>query len=125
MSAKMKPIILGELTESIIRLIFDKRAALESNDDSLNTMSRTLKIKDLKNQVLSFIKRNPNCRFMLEVPEYNTEKITRLQFSNFVEPTDEDEIASSIELIINDRFTKCIITEKVTIGKDIVLTLTS
>ena len=40
----LKKIEIGETTEALIRLTFDKRVALESEDENLNHYSRAMEI---------------------------------------------------------------------------------
>lgn len=119
----MRKIVVGDTTEAVIKLAFDKRAAQESGDSPLDSMSRTLKIRDLRIQIISFIKRNPNSRFRLEIPEFNTEKLLRIGFSNFVETNEDDDSIAKYELKVNDRFTECTVIQKAEYGKDIIIPL--
>jgi hypothetical protein len=59
----------------------------------------------------------------LEVPEYNAEKSINLRFTNFVGPEEDDDIVTHFKLSVDESFTKCAVTQKVELGKDIVLKL--
>lgn len=119
---KMRKLVVGETTETIIRILFDHRILQESSENALNTVSRAAKIKNLKTQILGFIKRNPNSVFELVAPEYKTDKTVVMNFTNFEEYVATDELGwSRYKIVINDNFIDAEIIQKVTIGKDIVL----
>ena len=115
-------VVIGESTETALKTLFDSRIAQESSEEALNLMSRTQEIRDLKNQVLSFIKRNPNSSFEVIVPEFKVGKVLTLKFTNFPELEDDEEV-SEYTLEVNDSFDVCEITQKADLGKDIRLTL--
>jgi hypothetical protein len=115
---EIKAIVIGEATEATIRYIFDHRILEESKDPSYNTVSRALRVRDLKSQIMGFIERNPNGHFELIAPEYKSEKLFKLSFNNFEE---EDDEANEYQIVIADNFVEAEIIHKVTVGKDIVL----
>lgn len=117
----IKGIIIGKSTEALIRLLFDNRAAQESTEGALNAMSRASNIKKLKNEVISFVKRNANSKFELEAPEYDTEKTVKLSFNNFTGEEEEDDVTCEFKMVIDESFTKCNISQKAKFGKDITL----
>jgi hypothetical protein len=116
----IKPLVLGEGTESAIKHVFDHRILEESKDPSHNTISRALRVKNLKSQIIGFIERNPNGHFELVAPEYKSEKLFKLSFNNFEE---EDDEANEYQIVIADNFVEAEVIHKVTVGKDIVLKL--
>jgi len=118
--SEIKKIVVGETTEVVIRTLFDQRIQQESTEQQLNTISRAMKIKDLKSKVIGFIKRNPNSTFELLAPEYKTEKILRIQFGNY-EIDGLDDEASQYVISINDNFIEAEARHKASIGKDLVL----
>jgi hypothetical protein len=119
---EIKRLVIGNTTEMVIKAIFDNRIAQESTNESLNTTSRALKIRDLKAQVMGFIKRNPNSLFELVTPEYSNDKQLKVVFSNFpsFEPEEEEDI-SSYKIIVEDNFVGAEIVQRVKVGKDITL----
>ena len=117
----IKGVIIGKSTEALIRLLFDNRAAQESTEGALNAMTRASKIKNLKNEVISFIKRNANSKFELEAPEYDTEKKVKLSFNNFTGEEEEEDITSEFKISIDESFTTCNVSQKAKFGKDITL----
>lgn len=122
----IKKIVLGDSTEAIIKSIFNNRIAQESREETLNSISRASQIKDLQIQVLSFIKRNANSSFKLKFEEYNVNKQLVLNFTNFQEiDFSEDDETSKFELEIDNSFTKCYVSQKADLGKDITLTIVS
>lgn len=120
---EMKNIVVGETTEIIIRTLFDSRIAQESNENAYNTVDRALKIRDLKSQMLGFIKRNPNAIFKITAPEFKSDKNIRLTFSNFDHYlSDEEDLNLSLYKIdIQDNFIEANIIQEVKVGKDIML----
>lgn len=114
----IKPVVIGEGTESTIKYIFDRRILEESKDPSYNTTSRALRVRDLKSQIIGFIERNPNGHFELLAPEYKSEKLLKLSFNNF---EGEDDEANEYQINIIDNFVEAEIIHKVTVGRDIVL----
>jgi len=123
-----KKIILGETTEAAIKLLFDNRIAQESSDEStaLNVMNRSMTIKDLKTQVLSFIKNNPNSSYKLIVPEFNSDKKLELLFTNYSYLNDEDEDkVSEYEIVVDEAFNECNIKHKSLLGEPVKLRLTA
>lgn len=121
---EMKQLVLGKTTETLIKTLFNERLVQESSEESLTTATRSMRIKDLQIQVLSFMKRNPNSKFELIVPEYKVAKTVRLTFSNFETYDDNDE-TSFYSIVIQDNFTDADIIQKMKIGKDIILKLKS
>jgi hypothetical protein len=121
--SEIQKLVVGETTETLIRVVFDQRIAQESNEDLLNKVDRALKIRNLKTQVLGFIKRNPNAIFELTVPEYKSEKSLKLRFANFSShDLDEDTTEfSKYSIVLKDNFVEGEIIQQVTVGKDIVL----
>lgn len=118
----IRKLVVGETTETIIRVLFDHRISQESNEGALNTINRAQKIRDLRSQILGFVKRNPNGIFELVVPEFKSEKQVRLTFNNFLSPElDEDDDASMYRIVVSDNFVDGEIIHKVKIGKDIVI----
>jgi hypothetical protein len=118
--SEIKKIVVGETTEIVIRTLFDQRIQQESTEQQLNTISRAMKIKDLKSKVIGFIKRNPNSMFELFVPEYKTEKVLKLQFRNY-EIDGGDEDASEYVITIHDNFIEADACHKASVGRDIIL----
>lgn len=114
----IQKIVIGETTEGAIRGIFDHRIAQESGDISFNNNNRALKIRNLKSQVLSFIKRQPNSSFTLNAPEYKSDKTLALKFNNFVGYDDE---CSEYTINIHDSFVDAEVVQHVKVGKDITL----
>ena len=120
---KIQKLVVGETTETVIRVIFDHRIAQESSDNALNLIKRASRIKDLKYQVIGFIKRNPNHIFDLIVPEYKSDKELKLSFTNFNDINADEDDFSKVQIHIQDNFVDAEITKKVKIGRDIVLKL--
>ena len=123
MDAIKQQVVIGESTETLLKLAFDNRIAQESGEGALNAMSRAIQIRDLKTQVLSFIKRNSNSKFKIEIPEYGVDKVLTMSFTNFIE--EDIEEVSKFDMAIDDNFTKCRIAQKADLGRDIELILTS
>jgi hypothetical protein len=119
---EIKKLVIGNTTEMVIKAIFDNRIAQESTNSALNTTSRALKIRDLKSQVMGFIKRNPNALFELVTPEYSNDKQLKVVFSNFpsFEPEEEEDIAN-YKIVVDDNFITAEIIQKVKVGRDITL----
>lgn len=116
----LKKIEIGETAEALIRLIFDKRVALESADENLNHYSRALEINALKASALAFIKRNPNAKFKLISPEKIFPKDFSIEFSNYC---GEIENPSEYTLTINEDFDEIKVNQKVKVGRDIKFTI--
>jgi hypothetical protein len=115
-------IVLGETTEKIIRTLFDYRILQESNDSSLNSASRALKMQDLRSQIIGFVKRQPNSIFKIVSPEYKSEQKISIKFSNFTyDEVDVDNLPSEYDIIINENFVEATIVHKIKVGKDITL----
>jgi hypothetical protein len=120
---QIKKIVVGSTTEAAVRLLFDNKVLQASNDGgTLTLVARALKINDLRTQVLSYIKRNPNSRFEIIAPEHSVDKSIGLVFNNFVDSGDDDDV-SEYRIVIDDSFTSCEITQKAKIGADITMTL--
>lgn len=114
----IKELVVGKTTETIIRSLFTERIMQESGDESLNTASRAMKIKDLSSQVLGFIKRNPNSKFEIISPEFKSDKAVTLTFSNFETYGETNEEISSYSIVINENFVEAEIVQKMKVGKD-------
>jgi hypothetical protein len=112
----LKKIEIGETTEALIRLTFDKRIALESEDENLNHYSRAMEINALKANTLAFIKRNPNANFKLVAPEKTFPKDFSMDFSNYSGKIDNP---SEYILTINEYFDEVKVTQRVKVGRDI------
>lgn len=121
----IKVLVIGSITEAIIKSVFDVRIAQESRDSSLNAINRAMKIKEMKSQILGFVKRNPNSNFELVVPELKSNKNLTLVFSNFQSSEPEEECDSKYKIVINDDFVTAKVIQKVTVGEDIVLRIKS
>jgi hypothetical protein len=121
----IKVLVIGSITEAIIKSVFDIRIAQESKDSSLNAIQRAMKIKEMKSQILGFIKRNPNSNFELIIPELKSNKNLTLAFSNFQSFEPEEECTSKYKIVINDDFVTAKVIQKVTVGEDIVLRIKS
>ena len=120
--SEIRKLVVGETTETIIRVLFDHRISQESDGSALNIVSRAQKIRDLRSQIIGFVKRNPNAVFELVVPEFKSEKKVKLTFSNFVSPDlEEDEDIANYKILVSDNFVDGEIINKVKIGKDIVI----
>jgi len=119
----IRKIVVGESTESIIRFLFDHRIALESEEVNYNSIDRAMKIRDLKGQVISFIKRNPNSNFELIAPERISDKIINLRFTNYNDDITELDECSEYVIEVDDSFVKAYVTQKVKVGKNITLTI--
>jgi len=134
----IKKMIVGETTAAVMRAIFDYRIAQESTEPNLNTVQRAGRIKNLKAQIMAFIKRNHNGLFRIIIPEYMSSKTLMLEFTNF----NEDKLSktwcinSSKEIYyqkdlkdkfifytieVHDNFVQATIIQKVNVGKNIVL----
>jgi len=124
---EIKPIIVGDTTRAIISSIFDSRIIKESSEDRMNILSRAIQIKDLKIHILNFIKRTPNAIIELTAPEYYSDKKVKIIFNNFNEDYDlsEDEDVVKFNIDVDESYTEAKITQKVSIGKDIVMILKS
>lgn len=121
----IKVLVIGSITEAIIKNVFDVRIAQESRDSSLNAINRAMKIKEMKSQILGFVKRNPNSNFELVVPELKSNKNLTLVFSNFQSSEPEEECDSKYKIVINDDFVTAKVIQKVTVGEDIILRIKS
>ena len=121
----IKILVIGSITEAIIKSVFDVRIAQESRDSSLNAINRAMKIKEMKSQILGFVKRNPNSNFELVVPELKSNKNLTLAFSNFQSSEPEEECDSKYKIVINDDFVTAKVIQKVTVGEDIILRIKS
>lgn len=120
--SEIRKLVVGDTTEAAIRLLFTQRIAQESNDPSHSTVNRAIRIKDLRSQIMGFIKRNPNSNFELIVPEYKSEKEIKLVFDNFTsDGSQSDNDISRYRIIINDNFVEAEIIHRVIVGRDIVL----
>lgn len=117
--SSIKKLVVGETTLSTIRGLFDNRIAQEGGSPTFNNVDRALKIKDLKSQVIGFINRNHNGNFELIVPEYRSEQVVKLKFTNYTEVEDDEDPTYVIE--VNDNFVSANITHRVKVGKDIIL----
>ena len=118
---EIKKLVVGNTTEVLIRTLFDNRIAEESTSEDLNSVSRAIRIKDLMNQTLSFIKRNPNSKFIVVAPEFKSEKDVKLSFSNFTEMEDDED--ARYQISIRDNFIEADIVHFVEVGNNIKLTL--
>ena len=118
--SEIRKIVVGETTEIVVRTLFDQRIQQESTEPQLNSISRAMKIKDLKSKVIGFIKRNPNSIFELLVPEYKTEKVLRLKFGNY-EMDGSDDDASQYIITVRDNFIEAEACHKASVGKDMIL----
>ena len=118
---KILKIIVGETAETIMRVAFDHRIAQESGDIAFNTISKAGRIKDLKNQIMGFVKRNPNSVFDVTIPEYKSDKKVKIAFTNFNEIELDENNITLYSIVIKDNFVNAEITQKVKIGKDITL----
>lgn len=119
---EIKKLVVGETTETVIRTLFDQRISQESSSNDLNSLDRALKIKNLKTQIIGFVKRNHNGIFELIVPEYKIDKVVKLHFTNFEDPNvEEGNDFSHYKIVVNDNFVTADIIQKVCVGKDIVL----
>lgn len=118
---EIKKLVVGNATEILIRTIFDSRIAEESSSENLNAISRAVRIRDLMNQTLGFVKRNPNSKFTIISPELLVDKKVKLSFTNFVEDEEDDD--SEYQINITDDFTTAEIIKFVEIGNNIKLTL--
>lgn len=118
---KLKKVVLGESTEAVIRHLFDRRSAQEGNEGSLNSMDRSLRINELKGEVLHFIKNNANSNFSLVVPEYKVNKSVKVTFSNYLGELDGE--ASEYVFKIDENFSKCEVVHKLRVGRDVVFLL--
>lgn len=126
---EIKKIVLGNTTEKIISLIFDNHMLQESMERNKNQISRDLRIRDLKSQLMGFIRRNANAIFELNFTEYMSDKVTKIIFTNFdgydlEDAINEDEFSHYI-IDIDTLCSSIIITHKVKIGKNITITLQS
>jgi hypothetical protein len=122
---EMKRIVVGDTTEALVRSIFDQRTMQEnSGEKSLNAANRSLTLKDMRAQVMAFIKRNANSRFSITFQELNLNKTTTISFTNYDEDPDEEPVGDYV-FDMSEDFTKCEITQKVKIGKDIKLFISS
>jgi hypothetical protein len=122
--SEIRKLVVGDTTETIIRILFDHRISQESNNDAFNRANRALKIKDLKSQIMGFVKRNPNSTFELVAPEFKSEKLIKIRFTNFDDcnyDTEENDDISNYQIVVEDNFVNADIVKKVKIGKDIVL----
>ncbi len=121
----IKNLVIGETTETLIRAIFENRIAQESTSENLGSIGRTLRIRELRSQVMEFIKNNPNSIITLTSREYKSPKVLELRFANFnddyLDVTDEDNSVVTIE--IADNFTEARIIRKAEVGRDFILTL--
>jgi hypothetical protein len=118
---EIKKLIVGNTTEVLIRTLFDNRIAEESSSNDLGNIARAMQIKDLKNQVLVYLKSNPNSRFTLVAPEFKSEKTIVLKFNNFIEEEDDED--SSYAINIQDNFVEAEIIKFVEVGQNLKLTL--
>ena len=118
---EIKKLIVGNTTETLLRTLFDNRIAEESTSENLNGNRRAMQIKNLSAQILGFIRRNPNSRFTIIVPEYKFEKTVKLKFNNFIEEEDDDD--SSYTILLNDNFVEAEIIKFVEVGNNTTLTL--
>ena len=117
----IKKLIIGNTTEALLNTLFNNRISEESTSNDFNSNSRAIKIKDLKNQIIGYMKRNPNSRFTVIAPEFKSEKQVKLQFNNFLDEEDDDD--SVYVISIEDNFVTAEIIKIVEIGNNIKLTL--
>lgn len=121
----IRPIVLGSITERLIRAVFESKICQESSNDSRemwNLATRTMKIKELQTQIFTFLKNNPNTIFTLIIPEYSIQKNIQLTFASFItECDDNEEDFSQIAIEIDESFMFATITKKSKIGKNIVM----
>lgn len=122
--SEIRKVILGKTTESLLRNIFDSRIAQESVEETYNTIERAIKIKALKDKIISFVKMNPNSFFELLSPELKLEKRSKLSFTNFNDIIDDEEDYENFShyvIEIDDSYTFATVNKKIKIGKDITL----
>jgi hypothetical protein len=118
----IKKVVIGDTTEAIIKLLFDHKIAQESNEGAMNAQRRALEIKDLKGQIISFIKRQPNAKFSIEAPEHRINKSVKLSFTNYDEDQEDDD-SIQYKVVVMDDYSSCRITQKSILGADVTLTL--
>jgi hypothetical protein len=118
---EIKKLIVGNTTEVLIRTLFDNRIAEESSSNDLSNVARAMQIRDLKNQILVYLRSNPNSRFTLVAPEFKSEKTVVLKFNNFI--GEEDDEDSSYAINIEDNFVEAEIIKFVEVGQNLKLTL--
>jgi hypothetical protein len=118
---EIKKLIVGNTTEVLIRTLFDNRIAEESSSNDLNNVARAMQIRDLRNQVLVYLRSNPNSKFTLIAPEFKSEKAITLKFNNFIEEEDDDD--SSYAITIEDNFVEAEVIKFVEVGQNLKLTL--
>jgi len=121
---KIKKMVIGNIAEVILRTIFSTRISEESTSDELNKVSRARKIYDLQNKVIGFVKRQPNSVFQVEIPEYESDKRLKLEFSNFPDEYDEDDDETChYNIIIEDNFVIARVLLQTELGEPIRTTL--
>jgi hypothetical protein len=121
---EIRKVILGKTTESLLKEIFYSRIAQESIEETYNTLERAIKIKALKDKVISFIKMNPNSFFEVLYPELKLEKRSKISFTNFNDIIDDEEDYENFShyvIEIDDSYTFANVSKKIKIGKDITL----
>ena len=119
----IKKVVIGGAVEAVLHTIFDNRVLQESNEENYNSAKRALLINDLKRQILAFVKRNANSRFKVFIPELYMNKTVSIGFNNFEEPEENDDIISDYSIVIDESFTKCSVTQKAEVGRDIVISI--
>ncbi len=119
---EVKQIVIGDVTKSIINSIFDNRIIQEDLNNDQNHLSRAIRIKQLKIEIMNFLKRNPNSVVEINANEYLLNKKVKVICNNFnedFEMSDEEDICRYV-IDIEDNYVEARVTKKVKIGRDIV-----
>jgi len=119
---EVKQIVIGDVTKSIINSIFDNRIIQEDLNNDQNHLSRAIRIKQLKIEIMNFLKRNPNSVDEINANEYLLNKKVKVICNNFnedFEMSDEEDICRYV-IDIEDNYVEARVTKKVKIGRDIV-----
>lgn len=74
---------LDDTAIKTIRSIFNARVSQESKDINLDSFSKSLRMKELQNKIISVIENNPISNFKLIFPGETTGKNITVEMSNF------------------------------------------
>lgn len=96
---KNKIIQIDDTAIKTIRSIFNARVSQESRNVTLDSFSKSMRIRELQNKIISVIENNPISNFKLIFPGETTLKKVTIEMSNFEGNVPD---ASSITVEVED-----------------------